>query len=208
MQDSQNQSENWQQPDTSSTAAPYEVPRDEEALSEAQQPVQQLIETSVQSLDGADDDQVLLRWEGTEYIHKDRSMLWFAGAGVVTLVFFLIAFFLLKSITFSILIPVMAVALFVYARRPPEALHYILSRKGLHIEDKLLTYDQFKSFGVVGHEGTHSVVLTPRKRFQIAQIIYFPEEIGEQLVDFLAARLPMKEVAPDSVDRLLSRLHL
>ena len=34
------------------------------------------------------------------------------------------------------------------------------------------------------------------------------EEIGEQLVDMLAERLPMKEVAPDAIDRLLAKLHL
>ena len=52
------------------------------------------------------------------------------------------------------------------------------------------------------------MVLTPRKRFQIGQTLYFPEEVGEQLVDMLAERLPMKEVAPDAIDRLLAKLHL
>ena len=157
--------------------------------------------------DGADDD-VLLRWEGTEYLHRERSVLWYAEVGVVTLIFMAIAMFLLHSFTFALLIPVMAAALFVYVRRPPEVMQYILSRKGLHIGDKLFGYDYFKSFGVISHAGNHSVVLTPRKRFQIGQTIYFPEEIGEQLVDFLAARLPMKEAQPDLVDRLLSRIHL
>ncbi|MBC7764177.1 hypothetical protein H7Y29_00515, partial [Microbacteriaceae bacterium] len=54
----------------------------------------------------------------------------------------------------------------------------------------------------------HSVVLVPRKRFQLGQTIYFPEEVGETLVDMLAARLPMKETAPDLIDRILARLHL
>jgi hypothetical protein len=54
----------------------------------------------------------------------------------------------------------------------------------------------------------HSAVLVPRKRFQLGQTVYFPTEVGEQLVDMLASRLPMKELEPDALDRLLARLHL
>ena len=45
-------------------------------------------------------------------------------------------------------------------------------------------------------------------RFQLGQNIYFPEESGEKIVDMLAARLPMKEVKPDFIDRILAKLHL
>lgn len=155
-----------------------------------------------------DDDAALLRWEGTEYVHSSRSVKWYSIFGIVTVVAVVAAIMVLKSITFAILIPVMVVALLVYVRRAPDVLQYILSRKGIHVNDKLFTFDQFKSFGVVSYNGSHSVVLVPRKRFQIGQTLYFPEEIGEQLVDMLAERLPMKEVAPDAIDRLLAKLHL
>ena len=154
------------------------------------------------------DDAALLRWEGTEYVHSSRSAKWYIIFGIVTVAAVVAAIMLLKSITFAILIPVMVVALLVYVRRAPDVLQYTLSRKGIHVNDKLFTFDQFKSFGVVSYNDSHSVVLTPRKRFQIGQTLYFPEEIGEQLVDMLAERLPMKEVAPDAIDRLLARLHL
>lgn len=154
------------------------------------------------------DDEALLRWQGTEYIHSTRSIKWYVIFGIITVLAVVAAIMLLKSITFAILIPVMVVALLVYVRRAPDVLQYILSRKGIHVNDKLFTYDQFKAFGVVSYNGSHSVVLTPRKRFQIGQTLYFPEEVGEQLVDMLAERLPMQEVAPDAIDRLLARLHL
>ena len=155
-----------------------------------------------------DDDAALLRWEGTEYVHSTRSVKWYIIFGVVTVAAVVAAIMLLKSITFAILIPVMVIALLVYVRRAPDTLQYILSRKGIHVNDKLFTFDQFKSFGVLSYNSAHSVVLTPRKRFQIGQTLYFPEEVGEQLVDMLAERLPMKEVAPDAIDRLLAKLHL
>ncbi len=122
-----------------------------------------------------DDDAALLRWEGTEYVHSSRSVKWYSIFGIVTVVAVVAAIMVLKSITFAILIPVMVVALLVYVRRAPDVLQYILSRKGIHVNDKLFTFDQFKSFGVVSYNGSHSVVLVPRKRFQIGQTLYFPE---------------------------------
>jgi hypothetical protein len=38
--------------------------------------------------------------------------------------------------------------------------------------------------------------------------MYFPEDVGEALVDMLAARIPMNEVKQDAIDHLLARLRL
>ena len=168
------------------------------------------VDEDVQTDEGTADtgSDVLLRWQATEYIHHERTVLWYVILGVVVVAFIALALLVFHSITFAILIPVMLVALVVYIRRPPSLLNYILSRKGLHINDHLYLYDQFKAFGVVSHEELHSVVLLPRKRFQVSQTVYFPEEVGEQLVDMLAARLPMQEVQLDTIDRLLKKLRI
>jgi hypothetical protein len=236
MQPNQEQPTDWQQPAQSPPAAPFQapvaggsvqpVPQISEAQpiapAEAPQPIvesqstlaeEQLIDANSEPTEFddeqvVDDDAALLRWEGTEYVHSSRSVKWYSIFGIATVVAVVAAIMVLKSITFAILIPVMVVALLVYVRRAPDVLQYILSRKGIHVNDKLFTFDQFKSFGVVSYNGSHSVVLVPRKRFQIGQTLYFPEEVGEQLVDMLAERLPMKEVAPDAIDRLLAKLHL
>ncbi len=154
------------------------------------------------------DDEALLRWQGTEYLHQEHSLVWYGVLAVSAIVLMVLALVIMHSITFALLIPVMAATLVVYTRRPPGVNDYILSRKGLHINEKLYPFASFKSFSVVTHGGAHSVVLVPRKRFQIAQTIYFPEEIGEQLVDMFAARLPMKDSGPDAIDKLLAKLHL
>lgn len=194
-------------------ATPVEVPQpiteQPQAFDNSQQPDtgydEQIEDENVAAFT---DDAVLLRWQGTEYTHDSRSIKWYIIFGLIAVVAVIIAVVVLKSITFAILIPVMVVALLVYVRRPPEVLDYILSRKGLHVNDKLFTFDQFKAFGIATLNGAHSVTLIPRKRFQIGQTIYFPEDIGEQLVDMLAERLPMKEIEPDAIDKLLAKLHL
>ena len=240
MQPTQQQPETnqWQQPVPTPSAAPYQAPVEQpiapEAAAEpviaqtpvtpapqaeapdATQPATSTQEvTSEQVIDEAqaqelvsDDDAALLRWQGTEYVHGVSGAKWYVFFGIVVVLMIALAIIVLRSPTFAVLVPVMAVALLLYVRRDPEILQYTLSRKGLHINDKLFTYDVFKSFGVVSHAANHSVVLIPRKRFQISQTIYFPEEIGEQLVDMLAARLPMQEISPDAIDRLLAKLKL
>ena len=135
-------------------------------------------------------------------------MVWYIGFGAVVLALIAIAIFIFKSPTFAVLVPVMAVALVLYVRRPPTTIDYIVSRKGIYINDRLYTFDQFKAFEVVAQEAGNYVTLTPRKRFQLGLHIYFPADIGENLVDMLAARLPMKETKPDIVDRLLAKLRL
>lgn len=149
-----------------------------------------------------------VRWQAAEYIHRERDQMWFIIFVAVTLVLIAVAIFLIKSITFAVLIPVMAAALVVYTRRPPSMLDYTLSRQGLHVNDHLYPFSEFKSFALVSGDVQHSIMLIPTKRFKPAVSVYFPEEAGEAIVDMLAARLPMQEAHPDIVDRIIQKLHL
>lgn len=149
-----------------------------------------------------------VRWQAQEYIQHDKSAGWFVLFAVAFIVLMAIAIFLIKSITFDILVPVMAIALFVYVNRPPRVLDYTLSRKGLYVNDHLYPFAEFKGFGVV-HDGKEfSVLLLPVKRFKPGVSVYFPEEAGEAIVDMLGARLPMQELHLDVVDRIIRKLRI
>jgi hypothetical protein len=211
MQPQDDKQQEWQQPQQALNQAPFQPVAEAPAAEPAAQPIAQeapLSQGAEVSSEANEDDQALIRWQATEYMHQERNPLWFAVLALVAIVLVILALVIMKSITFAILIPVMAVTLIMYVRRPPALNDYIVSRKGLHINDRLYTYDQFRSFGVVQHGGHNSIVLVPRKRFQLGQTLYFPDEVGEPLVDMLAARLPMKEAAPDIIDKILTKLHL
>lgn len=149
-----------------------------------------------------------VRWQATEYIHRHKGTLWFVVFGVVVALLMVAAIFLMQSVTFAILIPVMAAALIVYAYRPPRVLDYTLSRKGLHVNDRLYTFAEFKGFGVIHDDDEYSVMLIPTKRFRPGVYVYFPEEAGEAIVDMLAVRLPMQELHMDFVDKLIRKLRI
>ncbi|MBB1563130.1 hypothetical protein HG436_001855 [Candidatus Saccharibacteria bacterium] len=176
--------------------------------SPAQESPDQPDTTNDMTADDLPDDEILIRWQALEYMQHQHEPIWYVGFGATVLILIAVAIFVFKSPTFAVLVPVMAVALALYVRRPPATIDYTVSRKGIHVNDRLCTFDQFKSFSVVRQETTNHVVLIPRKRFQLGQNIYFPTEIGEKLVDMLAARLPMKEASPDIIDKLLAKLRL
>ena len=216
--------EEWQQPHESPSRAPYQPvapvePLVDDGVGEPvtmsvydDEPTREPVNDTVDEADDSDqlnsDDIALLRWEAPEYHQHARGARWYMIFALITIILMAVSIVAMHAWTFTILIAVMAVAVVMYTRRPPEVIRYTLSRKGLHINDKLFAFSQFKSFGVLTHNGLNSVVIVPRKRFQLGQTLYFPTEVGEQLVDMLASRLPMKEVEPNAIDRLLARLHL
>lgn len=210
----------WKQPVEQPAQAPYVVPEKTPADGPVVTltPEPPLVDAvSLQPEHLRSDDGVTLsnepavepvRWQAQEYIQHDKGYLWFVIFAAAFLVLMAIAILFIKSITFNILVPVMAVALYVYVNRPPRMIDYTLSRKGLHINDALYPFADFKGFGVVHDGKEYSVLLLPVKRFKPGVSVYFPEEAGEAIVDMLGARLPMQELHLDVVDRIIRKLRI
>lgn len=150
-----------------------------------------------------------ITWTAQEYVHLDRSPMWFVLFAVVVLGLIAISVFLLNSWSFSLLIFVMAVALIVYIRRPPRTITYALSpAQGLYVGERLYHFDDFKAFGLIEDGGHFSIMLIPRKRFAPGVSVYFPQDAGERIVDILGQRLPMENLKLDVVDVIVRKLRL
>ena len=149
-----------------------------------------------------------VRWQAHEYVHHDKSPIWFILFALAVAGLMAVAVFLIKDITFAILVPVMAAALLVFAYRPPRLLDYTWSRHGLHINDRLYSFVDFNGFRVIHDGEEYSVMLIPVKRFKPGVSVYFPEEAGETIVDMLGARLPMQDFKLDLMDKIIRKLRL
>ena len=147
-----------------------------------------------------------ITWQASEYIHHEKQFTWFMGLLSVTGVLVAIAVFLVQSWTFAILVCVMAAATIVYARRPPRVLNYTLSGDGLHIDQRLYSFEDFRSFAVVQDGPLYSIMLIPVQRFMPAVIVYFPTENGEAIVDAFGEVLPMEQRELDALDKLVRKL--
>jgi len=157
---------------------------------------------------GADDAQTVT-WSAEEYVHLDKDWWWYVVFVVVVLGFVAFDVLVLRSWTFSLLVIVMAVAVVVYIRRPPRTLTYALSGKqGLYVGERLYHLDDFRSFGLIRDNEHHSIMLIPTKRFAPGVSVYFPEDVGEKVVDILGQRLPMQELKLDVIDVLVRKLRL
>ena len=147
----------------------------------------------------------IVNWEAEEYVQRERGAGWYAGLIIVSLGLVVLSV-VLKWWTFTVLVVLAAVAAVIYVSRPPRILHYSLSSKGISEGNRLYDYEDYKSFGVM-HEGKKfAIVLIPRKRFSPRTVIYFPEKMGEKIVDVFGARLPMEEVKFDFLDKLVQIL--
>jgi hypothetical protein len=197
---------NWQQPEYTPAQNAYSAEPDPAAApAPSFQTGSDPTNNVVQSPNEADAE--LIRWQAHEELEYDRNGIWYMIFAAVTVLLIGIGVFL-QAWTFAVLVLVMAIALFLYTRRPPQLITYILSRKGLHINDQLNHFESFKEFGILTDGNNHSLFLVPRKRFQPGTTVYFPEEIGEPLVDLLAARLPMRNMKLDIIDRLIRMLRI
>lgn len=147
-------------------------------------------------------------WQANEGVQVRRGIWWYVGFGVVALALMALAIFVFKSITFAILIPVMAVAVILLSSKAPRVINYSISPKGIYVADKLYDYSEFRAFGVVQDPAYLSIIVLPVKRFSPGLTLYFGEEEAEQIVDMLGARLPMQEVRIDTLEKLIRLIRL
>lgn len=195
-----------QQPSTALDPAEVQAALNEPAPVAPQQQLIQPADQQAAELDRQDDAPVT--WVAHEYIHQEKGTMWFTIFGIVLAVFIAAAIFLMQSITFAILLVVIAIVVVVYSKRPPRELTYSLTDEGLVVDEKLHKFSDFKSFGVIRDGEEYSVMLIPTQRFQPGVTVYFPEEAGEDIVDILGSRLPMKDLKLDAVDRVVRLLRL
>ena len=150
-----------------------------------------------------------IHWSANEYIYREKNRLWFVIFAIVILILIAGDIFFLRSYTFSALVVVMAISVVVFSRRPPRTIDYALSDDhGLYIGEKLYHFSEFKAFGILQEEGYNSIILIPIKRFLPGVSVYFPQEVGEKIVDIFGARLPMETAKLDVIDIIVRKLRL
>lgn len=223
MQPNDNQSVEYpQQPQSVPAVPPVESPQVQQPIADpvpAAEPAQVYQESQpveqTESQDQPTEQQLPIElpqiapvvWQDIEYIQHEKNPVWYVGFAIVIAVL-IVGAVLLQAWTFIPLIIVMAVALVIYTHRPPRMLSYSWSAKGLTINDQLHPTGEFKSFGIL-QDGIHNALdFIPVKRFRPGLTVYFPAEIGEQLVDSVGAYLPMQDIHLDAFDKIIRKLRI
>jgi len=147
-----------------------------------------------------------LTWQASEFVQHDKEGVWFLGLAGFAILLFLLDLFIIRSITFGVLIVVMVLGVVVIARRAPQVISYALTPDGLQLNEKHFSFHDFRAFGVLQEGAMYSVRLIPQKRFMPPVNVFFPPEYGEQIVDVFGTVLPMEHIEPDIIDRLAERI--
>jgi len=147
-----------------------------------------------------------ITWQASEFIHHEKSIMWFIVLFVGAILLLLIDVVFVKSWTFGVLIVVLALGMALLGRRPPRTLHYALTSQGVRIEDKLYSFHDFHAFGVVQESALYSLRLVPNKRFMPMVSLYFPPDQGEQIVDMVGSVLPMEHIDRDPIDKIVEKI--
>ena len=151
-----------------------------------------------------------INWQSDDSQKREFSNKWYICMAIGFLALLALAIFLIKSWSFVVLLAVSALALIVFIRRPGKPVHYSLSPDGVSIDGVNRPLDEFKAFGLITNlNGSFKIGLIPTKRLSptLEIDINNPEE-GEKIVDFLGARLPMKELELNFIDQIVQRIGL
>ena len=148
-----------------------------------------------------------ISWEAEEYIVPGRNTWWYIGLFLVGAGLSALSIFL-GWWTFLVLVILSVVTILLSAFRPPRQIKYHLDKTGLTEGNVKHKFEDFRAFGIL-KEGSHfSAILIPKKRLSLSVKVYFPEGSGEAIVDWLGARLPMEEVKPDFLDKIVNFLRI
>ena len=149
-----------------------------------------------------------LSWTAPEGLQEERGFIWYSWFIVITVALVAIAIFVFKSTTFAVLIPVMALSIILLISKPPRMIHYSINHEGILVGDQFHLFSEFRGFGVIAEHRQPSVLLLPVKRFAPGLTLYFSETDGEKIVDMLGNRLPMQQIKPDAIEKLLRMIKL
>lgn len=163
--------------------------------------------TDAESVQGVDLKEPF-SWQAPEGVQAPRGTVWYIIFAITALGLMALAIFVFKSITFAILLAIIVVAVLVLSNKAPQMINYGISPKGIYIGDKLYDFSEFRAFGVIQEPGRMSIIVLPVKRFSTGLTLYFGEEDGERIVDMLGARLPIEEVKPDALEKLIRIIRL
>jgi membrane protein implicated in regulation of membrane protease activity len=153
-----------------------------------------------------------IEWTASEAIDHQRGVLWYIIAAILVIGVIALSFWLqgvsFSSITSTVLVVIIAVAIVTVSHRPSRELHYTLTNQGITIENQLHRFSDFRAFGVHQDGALWQLTLIPIKRFGLSVTMFIHDDQGEKIIDTLGSRLPMEATKTDIIDKVVHKLKI
>jgi len=140
-------------------------------------------------------------WQASEFIHHQKSGVWYGVLGLIAVVLVLAAIITQQWVSIA-LFATMTAAVVVYARKEPRILNYRLDNQGLTIDGKANPFSRFKSYSVAKDTGWHVIDLDPTQRFMPRVSIIFDNDDLDKITAILDTKMPRADRAPDWIEKL------
>ena len=139
-----------------------------------------------------------LEWFDFEYFHTDKHPDWFWVVGLAGLLSIVLSI-VFKNFLFAIVLLISTFTVMLYGARPPELIHFILTKKGLRIKNDLHPFKNLKSFAV--REDDPAKLMVESDRLLLPRIIIPLGTIDpEEVRLFLSQYLPEVEFEESTAD--------
>lgn len=146
-------------------------------------------------------------WEALEYPHKERSVDWFWGLGLIAIVIAGISIFQGNAL-FAVLVITGALAVGVMALRTPKPIIYRINDKFIEIDNKKLWYPDIESFYLSERGDSVKLIIASKHLFSTYIVIPVFDHDGDVLRAFLRRKIPEVPHEEPFLHVLIERLGL
>ncbi len=146
-------------------------------------------------------------WSASEFVAHQKSFLWFALVTLATIILAAIVWILTKDKISTGTLFVVGMVLLFYGSKRPRDRRYQIDSKGIHIDERLISYDDLRSFSLNKRGAFSSVVLVPLKRFGLVVNAYYDPRDEQKIISILSSHIPMEKARKDLLDDLMWKIH-
>ena len=146
----------------------------------------------------------MLTWQAKEFKKKARGKLWYIIWALFSLGIIIFAV-LEQSPLMALVFILISVIAYLFSKKEPDKIEFILNKKGIQIKDKLYSYDNLESFWIFYDPPRKKIlsfkskkILMPYLKIPIAK--QDPIKIRKYLLKFL----PEKEQEESFIENILS----
>ncbi|MEK7173744.1 MAG: hypothetical protein AAB710_01525 [Patescibacteria group bacterium] len=145
-----------------------------------------------------------ISWQAPEYRHVKKSSDWYWSVGILTAGLFAVSL-IFNNILFGIFVLLGGFTIALYGARPPQTISFKLASSGIHIANRVYSYQSLKSFWIFYNPPDIKEISIESQKMIMPRIIIplgdtNPAQVRAYLTQFLAERT-QEESLIDSIVR-------
>lgn len=188
------------------SAAPAETPQPQPQNQNPPQPAPVVPPAPLQDDRSHAGPKESVEWTASEFVAHQKGGSWYALLFLAAAIVAAIVFLVTREVLSTGVVLFAALVFAVAGAHKPRILAFRLDQSGLTIGQKFYPYSQFKSFAVIQDGAFNSVALMPLKRFMPSVDMYLPPDNADEIMDVLAANLPIETKELGVVDTFARRI--